>query len=454
MLSFISGALVLAFTLGMIVAELRVFPFAAVRAAAEAARDLHENWRHYLRIRSKYAVRTDRVGGVTVHDPAVAYPGHTFVTGYRDGQFHAFLIDMRGTVEHEWRLAFSEVWPDPPHLDVAPPDFDVSVHGAALLPDGAVVMNFEGLGTVRLDRCSRVLWRVPARTHHAVDALPTGEFLVPAWRRLTRPGPDLPGVRVAEGGWLWEEMILRIDPQGRIVAETSLLERMLASGLEAILYANGVPLARMGHTDDPLHLNDVEVLRADMAAAFPLFAAGDVMVSMRNINMIAVLDRETLLVKWWMTGPFLRQHDPDFLPNGNILVFDNRTGGPVRREFGFSRILEVNPATRRIAWSYAGSEREPFYTDARGKQQPLPNGNVLVTEAQAGRVFEVARGPEGGRIVWEWVNGIGDGSRRLRDAGRPGRGGPGRLPRPVVPLRPAVVLLSRSAEHNLDNAYA
>jgi hypothetical protein len=76
-----------------------------------------------------------------------------------------------------------------------------------------------------------------------------------------------------------------------------------------------------------------------------------------------------------MTGPFLRQHDPDFLPNGHILLFDNRKGGP-GREFGFSRILEIDPATRRVVWSYVGSGQEPFYTDARGKQQPLPNGNV------------------------------------------------------------------------------
>jgi hypothetical protein len=109
-----------------------------------------------------------------------------------------------------------------------------------------------------------------------------------------------------------------------------------------------------------------------------------------------------------MTGPFLRQHDPDFLPNGNILVFDNRKGGPAR-EFGYSQILEIDPTTRRVVWSYAGSEQKPFYTDARGKQQPLPNGNILVTEAQTGRVFEVARGSGSGRIIWEWVNGIGDG---------------------------------------------
>src|SRR5688572_6181899 len=60
-------------------------------------------------------------------------PGYTFITAYRDGRFLAFLIDMRGTVQHEWEIAFSEAWPAPQHLEVVPPDFDISLHGAALL---------------------------------------------------------------------------------------------------------------------------------------------------------------------------------------------------------------------------------------------------------------------------------------------------------------------------------
>ena len=55
-------------------------------------------------------------------------------------------------------------------------------------------------------------------------------------------------------------------------------------------------------------------------------------------------------------------------------------------------------------WSFTGSERQPFYSNERGKQQALPNGNILVTEAFAGRVFELARGDGGTRMVWESVN--------------------------------------------------
>jgi hypothetical protein len=36
-----------------------------------------------------------------------------------------------------------------------------------------------------------------------------------------------------------------------------------------------------------------------------------------------------------------------------------------------------------------------------GDAQRLEGGNILITEATFGRVFEVT---EKGRIVWEWVN--------------------------------------------------
>ena len=104
-----------------------------------------------------------------------------------------------------------------------------------------------------------------------------------------------------------------------------------------------------------------------------------------------------------MTGPFLMQHDPDFLPNGHLLVFDNRITGAMPR-FGHSRLLEIDPVTREVVWSYQGTDKEPFYTDSGGTQQLLPNGNVLAVEIQGGRVFEVARGAGGDRIVWEYVN--------------------------------------------------
>jgi hypothetical protein len=55
-----------------------------------------------------------------------------------------------------------------------------------------------------------------------------------------------------------------------------------------------------------------------------------------------------------------------------------------------------------------------MYTEARGKHQDLPNGNILITETRGGRILEVA---EGGEIVWEYINRYDEGSvARMQDA--------------------------------------
>ena len=100
------------------------------------------------------------------------------------------------------------------------------------------------------------------------------------------------------------------------------------------------------------------------------------------------------MARWAMAGSFRRQHDPDLLPNGHILVFDNLGGDPA---CGRSRILELDPVTQAIVWSYAGCNGDRFYSEAWGEQQLLPNGNVLVTESYGGRVLEVTR-PAQGRL--------------------------------------------------------
>jgi hypothetical protein len=135
------------------------------------------------------------------------------------------------------------------------------------------------------------------------------------------------------------------------------------------------------------------------------------MLSLRNPNAIVFIDPERVRVKHSIVGPFLRQHDPDILPDGTLLVFDNRmdTGRinhPARlttpQAFGYSRVIRIDPRTMQVVWSYEGSPAGPFYSSIQGVVQPLPNGNVLIVEPEAGRVFEVE--PATHDIVWEFVN--------------------------------------------------
>jgi hypothetical protein len=401
-LVFALGLVIAVFVYGVAVGKFRLFPHDVFENAAEAARDWRDNWRHYLGIRSKWDQDTARGGSVTIHDPALAHAGDTFVTAFRGGQYGAILLGMDGSVRHEWRLPISEIWARAGYAEAPMPDIDVAIHGARMLPDGDVVFAVAGKALARLDACSRIEWSLPLAAHHAVEVLPNGEIITPGTVVHDQPNPRWPRLRPGPGGWFDDQTVVRVDADGKVLEEFSLSDVLYDSDREALLFAGRGSSFIMAEAD-PYHLNDVEMLRPEMAAAFPMFEAGDLLLDVRNLQTMLVVDGGTRKVKWSMTGPFFGQHDPDFAPNGRIIVFDNRITGN-EPQLGWSRLLEIDPTTREIVWSYEGSDAEPFYTPIGGKVEWLPNGNILAAEPQGGRVFEVARQGGQNRIVWEWVN--------------------------------------------------
>ena len=114
-----------------------------------------------------------------------------------------------------------------------------------------------------------------------------------------------------------------------------------------------------------------------------------------------VIDPAIEAVRWMQTGPWIRQHDPDFLAGRPDHGIDNRRDESGRQVFGGSRILAIDPVTRRVETLYEGSQEAPFFSNVKGKQQLLANGDLLITEAEQGRVFEVT--PDG-RIVWSHIS--------------------------------------------------
>lgn len=161
-------------------------------------------------------------------------------------------------------------------------------------------------------------------------------------------------------------------------------------------------------TLDPTHLNDIDPLPDSLADEYPLFESGDVAVSLRHLDLIFVLNPQSERVKWAASEPWFYQHDPDWLGEGWIGVFDNRPDNTDRGTMlGGSRIVAVQPQTDSTEILFPTSRSEEFYTHHRGKWQALWNDNLLLTEEEAGRVVEVA---PNGETVWEWVHApIGEG---------------------------------------------
>jgi hypothetical protein len=128
---------------------------------------------------------------------------------------------------------------------------------------------------------------------------------------------------------------------------------------------------------------------------FPLFQAGQVLLSLRNIDTIAVLDRSTRRVVWAAQGIWQLQHDAEFLDNGHLLLYDNCGAG--KRGV---RIVEYDPLRQAIPWLYASEKGRRFQALFRGANQRLPNGNTLIVDPEYRRLLEVTPDKE---LVWESV---------------------------------------------------
>lgn len=66
-----------------------------------------------------------------------------------------------------------------------------------------------------------------------------------------------------------------------------------------------------------------------------------------------------------------------------------------------SRVIEVNPETDEVVWTYEGNPPAQFFSGHISGAQRLGNGNVLICEGTSGRVLEVTGT---GEPVWEWWN--------------------------------------------------
>lgn len=117
---------------------------------------------------------------------------------------------------------------------------------------------------------------------------------------------------------------------------------------------------------------------------------GNTLVSLRNFNLVAEVDPEGQVVRTIGEGIFDDQHDPEMLPNGDILAANHNElpqdqGKP-------QKAIEIDPATGNITWQCPVPV--PAAWPLRDANR-LPNGNTLITGTT--QIIEVTPQNE---IVW------------------------------------------------------
>jgi hypothetical protein len=344
-------------------------------------------------------VRTHEMG-VTRYDRKRANDGMTlFTSGHAN---KAFLMDMQGRILFEWDKPYSTVWDPSAAVRKPSPDSRTNLYKAHLFPNGDLLAIYIGVGDtpygygmVKMDHQSQLIWKNLDYFHHDFEVAPDGRIygLTQDFRTQPPEGTDHLEMPVLD------DYLVIVSPEGQTLKKISLLDAVNRSVFRRLLWI--VPAYSLA---DPLHTNSVDLLDDRMAAALqpkvPAAKAGQILLSFRELagGTLALLDVASETIVWAIRGSWLSQHDPDVLPNGNILIFDNRG---YFGHSGESRVIEIDPASGGIVWEYAGKPDRPLQSMIRSDQQRLPNGNTLITESDGGRLLEIN---SAGDIVWEFIN--------------------------------------------------
>jgi hypothetical protein len=381
--SVASGLLLLALisaAFGFVVGDRKIWPFAKIKETQAILKSLATHGEVVAEGRQHRAPAGASREPAALHNPAAAIgEGHYALMGWdaARGAYSVFLRDAAGELVHTWPIDEMAISDKAEHRQNAP-------HAMAVLADGSLVVSFDWLGLMaRLDACGNALWSREGFFHHAFSPAADGGMW--AWY----------GEGTAYGQI---QTIVKFDPMtGEDMARIDFNKDVVMRSPASALIFSMLPSQTFTPDDrkprDIFHPNDVEELFPEMAAAFPQFEAGDLLLSIRELDMLLVI-APSGEIKWHQRGPWLKQHDPDFEPDGRISVYDNR------RFRTRSSIVIIDPKTLEVEDAIPNFHGA-FKSEYRGKQQLLPNGNRLITIPEQGQVIEIATD---GSVVMEFDN--------------------------------------------------
>jgi outer membrane protein assembly factor BamB len=319
--------------------------------------------------------------GLTVYDREKATPGYVLYNycGWGAGlesdteNNHwgdIVLLDLEGKELHRWET---------PAVD----ERQGGVSIAKLLPGGDLIVNRADRNVARIDFEGNTVWSVDGVYHHDLAVEADESVWVMVERKL-----DLPETK---RGRILDHGVAHISKDGKPLETLWFSDSLAQANQPRYAKILNKPRKRRGR-GDVLHANAVEILQSDGPNG--LWKKGDILSSIRNFNLVVILQRDTGKLLWeWGSGKLQHQHSPVMTADNKVLVFDNG----YRRHS--SKLVEIDPATNEVVWTYEGTPDNPFYSGTRGTVESLPSGNVFVGSSNDGRMFEANRE---GEIVWEY----------------------------------------------------
>lgn len=305
------------------------------------------------------------------------------------------LVGDKSKVLHHWNVNYDDTF------GTEGQNNQTDINGSVLLPDGSVIVNYAPYkGIARFDAEGEVIWKNDSLvTHHSITRTLSDTIWVPG-REVLEEG------RLGQKKGRYEDVLYEFE------IETGDLKRKIYT--VDIFHKNSIHgLYEWIISEDKIHLNDIEEVGAGFARANPKLGLepSDIILVGKRMNVILIVDPDTLEAKYVQHKPWNQPHDADPQPDGRFLVFDNNQakGKPYRR-WGPSRILSVWPQANKVEVYFTA---DWFYSSTRSDQE-IFNDQLMITSDNPAYLVNVAAGKPN---YW-YINAASDGKNWFTEDAR------------------------------------
>lgn len=267
---------------------------------------------------------------------------------------------------------------------------DLNLRHPIMLSDSSIVIGSE-YSLLRIGKDNEIIWlNNLIEAHHSIEQNRKGELFVTGRNILSNQYDFLPFEKEVYDRYLYDDTIDKVDAEtGELIYSKSIIDILVENGYEDLLKKDGFMIS------DPIHLNDIQ----PAMSTTEYWEEDDLLVSCKNLSLVFLYRPSTNKIIWLQQGPWLNQHDVDFLDEDKIVVFGNDI-------FEFRKIDSYN-LHEIISDCYTNNDlyivnlrdgqiSKPYSklfadnainTIGQGRSQILPNGDLFIEETDENKII-------------------------------------------------------------------
>jgi len=259
-----------------------------------------------------------------------------------------------------------------------------------LLKNGDLIFSSGEGPLVKIDKCSNYIWSNNRHFHHSIEEY--NEKLIIAPMVLNdNLGKNYP---ILNHGFA---LVNKED--GSIKKKFSIFKILEDNNKIGLLYGVGE------FEYDRIHLNDAEVIiKSDK-----FVQRGDIMLSSKHLSTVFLYRPKNNSIIWLKTGPWLNQHDVDYLGDGKFSIFGNDT-------FRYNKVdthdVFLSQNNKIYIYDLNNDEIKTIYektmaeikTPTQGLHEILDNGDVFIEDTDNFRLTRLSDKNK----RWDYFNYLGE----------------------------------------------